>query len=559
MTGNEPEADSHATDTVHVVQAFGFLIGLSEDEAAGYTVICASENSGTFTGHSPTDLFAMENFGDVLGEGDQSVLTAQIASLREQHTGRHIDRCAVFSLSIRPPHRNEATPFWCSIHTSLHGPDLVVCEFEPHNDSTCYYARQISEHWNVPYDLPLNLILEKGSTSASTSTTKKPKRRRCVGRRSQKLSSIQAIRIMSQIQQSLGTASTLENFSNTLAKTLKDLTGYDRVSVYRLTTSFDGRVLLPIFETESNRGIHVATLNSADKDYRPNLLGRMRHLYNRDSQPTRILYRDAGSQAVPSINLNRLYLNALLPTFFKELEDETARSSMALPIKAFEEPWGLVVCHSYGQQGTRISVPMRRICDFISSTSSYTIEMLSYASRLPDNNPVRAGRTEGVAATSSASLLHQFDADFALMLTQGEIHTLGEPGEAWQAAEIAVRSLRSRRTTAVVVSHDVPGDFPAFGSLSPSAMSGLLSVPLTPGGRDIVVFFRNKHTAGASPWASGESPQELPPGLESQEFRERCAGASQNRKWSEKQMRLAQSLAALATVWSGAGDGRDGG
>jgi len=51
-------------------------------------------------------------------------------------------------------------------------------------------------------------------------------------------------------------------------------------------------------------------------------------------------------------------------------------------IMAFNQLWGLVACHSYGNAGMRVSFPVRQMLRLLSQSISRNIERLSYAQRL---------------------------------------------------------------------------------------------------------------------------------------------------------------------------------
>lgn len=51
-------------------------------------------------------------------------------------------------------------------------------------------------------------------------------------------------------------------------------------------------------------------------------------------------------------------------------------------IMAFDQLWGLVACHSYGNAGMRVSFPVRQMLRLLSQSISRNIERLSYAQRL---------------------------------------------------------------------------------------------------------------------------------------------------------------------------------
>lgn len=58
-------------------------------------------------------------------------------------------------------------------------------------------------------------------------------------------------------------------------------------------------------------------------------------------------------------------------------------------IMAFDQLWGLIACHSYGNAGMRVSFPVRQMLRLLSQSISRNIERLSYAQRLHTRKLVR--------------------------------------------------------------------------------------------------------------------------------------------------------------------------
>jgi light-regulated signal transduction histidine kinase (bacteriophytochrome) len=182
------------------------------------------------------------------------------------------------------------------------------------------------------------------------------------------------------------------------------------------------------------------------------------------------------------------------PVHIKYLANMAVRSSMSISINAFNELWGLIACHSYGNKGMRVSFPIRKMCRLVGDTASRNIERLSYASRLQARKLINTVPTEanpsGYIIASSDDLLKLFDADFGLLSIKGETKILGKIDQSQEALAM-LEYLRLRCITSVVTSQDVREDFPDL-RYEPGfdVIAGLLLVPLSVGGNDFIVFFR---------------------------------------------------------------------
>ncbi|KXH49483.1 phytochrome-1 [Colletotrichum simmondsii] len=512
------------------IQNFGFLVALivNEDNVRRLVVNCASDNSATFTGYSPDDLFGLEDFGSILERDDVGTLMAQLGLLREEksNVGATGGR-AVFNLLIIPK-QGEATRFWCSMHLTRNspGPETIVCEFEPHEDGSATPVGQRSYTSDV--------------------ATKTPRMSRRVGKDGVELSTMQAIGIMSEIQASFAAIEGLAAVPEIIVTTVEELTGFDRVVLYRI----DEFMAITIRDTSdrewqgSQRCIHFTKLPRArNVNHQSPFSSQLRILHDNNANPARLVYRSAEFHQPGPIYLDRSYLNRASPTFFEELaaEDSKARSFLTIPVNAFGKRWGLVVCYGYSPEGTRLPMSKRQMCEFIGSTSGVAIERLSYASMLVHVESSQAQResirypTEGTAA--SQDLLHLFGADFALTSTRGEIGKLGEPSkEVYQEATAIVRCIQPYRGESVIISTDVTTELPNVGiAASARTISGLLWAPLSTSSGDFVVFFRFRQPTSPVPRDGASSSLESDP----------QPGTQPALQWSDRQVRMATALGSL--------------
>ncbi|KAK1621695.1 hypothetical protein BDP81DRAFT_400971 [Colletotrichum phormii] len=516
------------TPVSNTIQGFGFLIAFTEDDVSRLKVSCASDNSVLFTGYSPAELFELRDLGSIFGPDDVETLIVRLGFLREGRAARSTGGRAVFSLSLLTK-EGEAAQFWCSVHLSRSslGLSLVVCEFEPPDDASISLTE-----------------LKSHTTDVATKTSRMARR---IGNEGGEFNTMQAIGIMSQIQASFAAMADLAAVPDTIVATVKEVTDFDRVVLYRVD-EFMAVMILDSSDKESGRShrcIHLRGSHRAGDEFHSlPFPSQLRLLHDRDAPPARLVYKKETFPQLQPIDLGQSYLNADFPTFFDELqaEDSNARSSMAVPINAFGRRWGLVICHAYRPEGMRISIPKRQVCEFVGSTSGCAVERLSYASML-GNAELSRTRHEpiqrpGESAAASRDLLRLFDADFALMSTTGEIGRLGEPSEESYAEAMAiVRAIQPYRSQSVIVSSDVPAELPEIGIPGGRTISGLLWAPLQMYGGDFVVFFQQKQTSPlpsceAVPLTSSSEPQDV-------------SVSSSTRVWSDKQVRMATALGSL--------------
>ncbi|OBS23727.1 hypothetical protein FPOA_04275 [Fusarium poae] len=499
ITGRDGVLQRCEDEPIHTpgaVQTFGVLVALREENDGCFVVRYVSENSVRMLGYTPKQLFQLKNFLDILTEEQQDNLLDHIDFIRDEDADPAVNGPEVFSLSIRPP-KCKSTKLWCAIHINPAHPDLVICEFEL-DDDVEYPLRPADEMTpDTPHDtLQSNPTLEE--IEDSTEVLSKPLRiLRSARKRRGEQGAMQVFDIMSQVQEQLSSAPNLEAFLKVLVGIVKELTGFHRVMIYQFDSSFNGKVVTELVDTSMTRdlykGLHFPASDIPRQARDLYKLNKVRLLYDRDQDTSRIVCRTKEDLDMP-LDMSHSYLRAMSPIHIKYLKNMAVRSSMSISINAFNELWGLISCHSYGNHGMRVSFPIRKMCRLVGDTASRNIERLSYASRLQARKLINTAPTDknpsGYIIASSEDLLKLFDADFGLLSIKGETKLMG-PVEQSQEALAMLEYLRMRQLTSVVASQDVREDFPDL-RYPPGfqVIAGLLYVPLSIGGNDFIVFFR---------------------------------------------------------------------
>lgn len=499
ITGRDGVLQRCEDEPIHApgaVQGFGALVALREENDGCFVVRYVSENSERLLGLTPRQLFRLKNFLDILSEEQQDNLLDHIDFIRDEDADPALNGPEVFSISVRPP-KKKSTKLWCAIHISPAHPDLVICEFELDDDEQFPLRPKDEMTPDTPNDtLQSNPTLEE--IEESTEVLSKPLRiLRSARKRRGNQGAMQVFDIMSQVQEQLASAPNLEAFLKILVGIVKELTGFHRVMIYQFDSNFNGRVVTELVDTTQTRDLYKG-LNFPASDIPRQArdlykLNKVRLLYDRSLDSARIVCRTKEDLEIP-LDMSHSYLRAMSPIHLKYLSNMAVRSSMSISINAFDELWGLIACHSYGNQGMRVSFPIRKMCRLVGDTASRNIERLSFASRLQARKLINTAPTDknpsGYIVASSDDLIRLFDADFGLLSIKGETKILGAIEQS-QEALVMLEYLRMRSLTSVVASQDVKEDFPDLryppGFL---VIAGLLYVPLSVGGSDFIVFFR---------------------------------------------------------------------
>lgn len=110
-------------------------------------------------------------------------------------------------------------------------------------------------------------------------------------------------------------------------------------------------------------------------------INKIRILFDRDHETARLVGRDDTDFERP-LDLTHSFLRAMSPIHLKYLQNMGVRSSMSISLIIDDELWGLVACHSYGEEGIRVSLPIRELCRNIGDCASINIARLLLMHRL---------------------------------------------------------------------------------------------------------------------------------------------------------------------------------
>ena len=486
-------------EPIHIpgaIQGFGLLVALQELDDGKLQVRVVSENSRQVIGYTPQQLFELDSFCDILSEEQADNLLDHVDFIRDDDMDPATNGPEVFTLAIRSPSR-KAQKMWCAMHINQNNRDLIICEFELEDDPINPLV-PTGEATPEPPEDTLNSDPTPEEYAESTHNISKPLRvLRSARKRKGEAAAMEVFNIMSQVQEQLASASTLDTFLKTLVGVVKELTGFHRVMIYQFDSSWNGRVVTELVDPRATKDLYKG-LNFPASDIPKQArdmykINKVRLLYDRDQETARLVCRTVADLEHP-LDLTFAYLRAMSPIHIKYLSHMAVRASMSISINAFNELWGLIACHSYGSKGMRVSFPIRKMCRLVGDSASRNIERLSYASRLQARKLINTTPTHsnpsGYIIASSDDLLDLFDADYGILSIRDETKILGKL-EQTQEALAMLEYLRLRKITSVTRSTDIGVDFPDL--VYPpgfAVIAGILLVPLSVSGSDFIAFFR---------------------------------------------------------------------
>ncbi|OQE29847.1 hypothetical protein PENSTE_c002G06652 [Penicillium steckii] len=485
--------------TPGAIQSFGVMIALREESPSQLVVRMVSENSQRILGFSPQQLFATESFTDLLSEAQRAVFLEHLDYVRDDSYDLIIDGPEVFLLSIKQPSSNEDVRFWCATHVSQENKDIIICEFELEDDHMNPLNIEDQKHPETPISTlntnppPTEDQLAESTVSASNSV----RSIRDARFRKGNAAAMQVFGVLSQIQAQLSQIDDQQTLLKVTAGLVKELVGFHRVMVYQFDENSNGRVVAELMDPNITmdlfQGLHFPASDIPAQARELYKINKVRLLYNRDHLAARMVCRTLEDLETP-LDMSHAYLRAMSPIHNQYLANMKVRSSMSISINAYDDLWGLISCHCYGEKGTRVPFPIRKLCRLVGDTVARNIERISRASdlqaRVMMNSVPKETDPSKYIVGSSEDLLKLFQADYGVISIGNEAKLFGSDTNTQEVLAL-VEYIRQREITSILASHDIKEDFSDF-NYRPGLthVSGLLYVPIAPNGHDFVVFFR---------------------------------------------------------------------
>ncbi|KAF3506364.1 hypothetical protein F2Q69_00003621 [Brassica cretica] len=450
------------------IQPFGCMIAVAEST---FTIIAFSENAREMLGLTPQSVPSLER-PEILAMGAdlRSLFTASSSVILER---AFVAREITLLNPVWIHSKNTGKPFYAILHRIDVG---VVIDLEP--------ART-----------------EDPALSIAGAV------------QSQKL----AVRAISQLQSLPG--GDIKLLCDTVVENVRDLTGYDRVMVYKFHEDEHGEVV-----AESRRedlepyiGLHYPATDIPQASRFLFKQNRVRMIVDCHATPVLVVQDDRLTQSMCLVgstlraphgchsqymaNMGSIASLAMAVIINGNDEDGSGRSSMRL--------WGLVVCHHTSSRC--IPFPLRYACEFLMQAFGLQLNMeLQLALQISEKRVLRTQTllcdmllrdSPAGIVTQSPSIMDLVKCDGAAFLYHGKYYPLGvAPSEA-QIKDV-VEWLLASHAESTGLSTDSLGDagYPGAAALG-NAVCGMAVACITK--RDFLFWFRS-HTAKEVKWGGAK-------------------------------------------------------
>jgi hypothetical protein len=242
--------------------------------------------------------------------------------------------------------------------------------------------------------------------------------------------------------------STAELYDST-ARAVRDLTGFDRVMVYRYDRDYNGEVVAECKRDDLNSflGLHYPASDIPAQARAMYEKSWLRLISDVDYTPAPLVPAMDPATGTP-LDLTHATLRSVSPIHIEYLQNMGVRASMSISLLRHGRLWGLIACHHYA--GPHLPpYGARAAAEFLGSTLSLRLidrfdddelrERLASQSMLAHVTAATLNESESVASAllRSPSLLDLLPSAGVVVNLGGEYHELGSVPPAEVVAQVA--------------------------------------------------------------------------------------------------------------------------
>ncbi|MFT3948332.1 MAG: ATP-binding protein [Agriterribacter sp.] len=314
----------------------------------------------------------------------------------------------------------------------------------------------------------------------------------------QKPDDITLQKIMTNALGKIQSAKLLQNLLDNVAELVKNITGYDRVMVYKFHNDLHGEVVSEAVSNHVDSFLHLHYPASdipvqARALYKLNLV---RLIADVNAAPAAL--KGLASEASKPLDLTHSVLRAVSPIHIEYLQNMGVSASFSISLIYKNELWGLVACHHY--QPKFIDYNSRMACKFVGQLFSAALEFRTEE----DNKEMAAvynanehtlyeqmekdlNIAEGLVH-QKVNILNINNAHGAALFFENKMYTLGVTPSEPEIQNI-VNRLKQYPFQGVYYTTDLPVQFEEVKPIAATA-SGVMVVEISPRVEEFIIWFK---------------------------------------------------------------------
>lgn len=314
--------------------------------------------------------------------------------------------------------------------------------------------------------------------------------------------------------QRLQTAREYNDLFDIIASEVRDVSGFDRVMVYRFLPGGHGSVVGEAVrdDLESFRGLHYPATDIPQQARRLYRLNTVRSITDIEASPCPL---QPGVNPVTGrpLDLSFSRHRAVSPVHVEYLHNMGVRASMSISVLCDGELWGLVACHHY--EPRRLSFDQRAACEVLGvMAGAYltTGEQAERNKRFAERRGEFFGAMRNIAASDSffegiaselSAIARAVEADGAAVYFRGGIRIVGDTPPV-ESIEAIGASLHQAGEGSIFACDELGESGHARGDIDLGPSCGLLWLPLDTDDVHGIIFFRSEYSEEVS-WAGDPS------------------------------------------------------
>ena len=350
-------------------------------------------------------------------------------------------------------------------------------------------------------------------------------------------------------------AATLGMLADAAVQVVRDLTGYDRVMVYRFDPDGHGKIIAEARDPRLDPllGHHYPATDIPQRARELYLRNRVRILVNVDYEPQALVPDLLPTTGAP-LDMSMCTLRSMSPLHLQYLRNMGVTGTLVASLVREGRLWGLIAAHHYSPRQIRYSV--RAAVDLLAEVVStrlaaienYTYAQVSLMVRRLEQRLVEATSTEGdwrhALFRNPRTLLQPVEATGAALFHGGEVLTCGEVPSTPELRALA-QWVDGQSFDGPLACSSVAKAEPTLASLTPTAC-GVLAVKLSTSRPDYLMWFRKEQLQTLT-WAGnpikayeGNDPLQLSPRRSFEAWSEIVRGTAL--PWSSSEQALARAV-----------------
>ena len=355
-------------------------------------------------------------------------------------------------------------------------------------------------------------------------------------------------------------ASTIGTLCDAVVRRFRDMTGYDRVMVYKFDPEGHGNIISEARDPrlESLLGHRYPTTDIPQRARQLYIRNKLRMLVDVHSEQAPLVPRQLPGTG-EDLDMSMCQLRSMSPLHIQYLKNMGVTATLVVSLIREGRLWGLIACHHYAPCNLRFSVRAAAgllaevISTRIAAIENYAHAQVAIQVRRLEQRLIEATSTEGDWALAlfrnPHTVLHPLDATGAALFYDGDIHISGEVPSTPELRAL-VQWVHGQHGEGLFTCSSISKANPTLHSLTVTA-SGVLAVRLSTSRADYLMWFR-KEQLHSVVWAGNPAktlvsndPLELSPRRSFAAWSEMVRGTAL--PWSGSEIALARAFGTSLT------------